>query len=75
MKQLVQVMSSFHVVLDHADVSILSISLAIQHQFITCLEGKAMAFQVCCSVCVENFYCTILTLVCLTDFEKHLEKQ
>lgn len=29
------------------DVTILSTSLAFQNQFIICLEGKAMAFQIC----------------------------
>lgn len=58
-----------------ADVPILSISLAIQNQFIICLEGKAMAFQIRCIPHTENFHCTILTLICLTDLKKHLEKQ
>lgn len=38
-----------------ADVSILSTSLAIQNQFIICLEEKAMAFQICCVPYIKNF--------------------
>lgn len=53
-------MSFFHVALDQADVSILSVSLAIQNQFITYLEGgKQRPFKYFFLTYIENVHCTI----------------